>query len=75
MSDNLAHIVDQNICEKWSFTISELSCDFPQISLTVHYKITRVRLDYNKFCARWVLKMLMGVHKMQRMAFGFDFLE
>jgi hypothetical protein len=45
-------------------------CEFPQIShtQTVLYEIIIVRLGYYKFCARWVLKMLMGAHKTQRMA-------
>jgi hypothetical protein len=32
--DDLVQSVDQTICEKWSFTISELSFEFPQISCT-----------------------------------------
>jgi hypothetical protein len=34
------------------------------------YEIVTVRLGYHKFYARWIPKMLMGVHKMQRMALG-----
>jgi hypothetical protein len=48
--------------------ISEVSCEFSQISHTVLYEIITVRLGYHKFFTRWVPKMLMGVHKMQRMA-------
>jgi hypothetical protein len=40
-----------------------------QISRTVLYEIITVRLSYHhKLCARWVLKMLTGAHKTQRMA-------
>jgi hypothetical protein len=60
---------------KASPTISELYCEFPQISRTLLYKIIIVRLGYHKFCTRWVLKMLMGVHKMQGMASALTFLE
>lgn len=38
--------------EIWCFSISELLCEFPQISHTVLYKIIIVRLGYHKFCAR-----------------------
>jgi hypothetical protein len=31
--------VDQKICEKWHFTISEFPCECPQISCTVLYGI------------------------------------
>jgi hypothetical protein len=68
VSDDLVQSVDQKICEKWHFTISELSSEFTQTAHTVLYGIIAVRLCYHKFCARWVPKMQMGVHKMQRMA-------
>jgi hypothetical protein len=29
VSDELVQSVDQTICERWHFTISELSCEFP----------------------------------------------
>jgi hypothetical protein len=68
VSDDLVQSVDQKICERQHFTIAELLCGYPQISCTVLYKIITVRLGYRKFCARLVPKMLMGVHKTQRMA-------
>jgi transposase len=73
--DDLVQSVDQKTCERWRFTISELSCEFSQISLTVLYEIITVRLGYHKFCARQVLKILMGVHKKQRMPLALSFLE
>jgi hypothetical protein len=39
VSDVLVQSVDQKMCERWHFTISELSCEFPQISYTLLYKI------------------------------------
>jgi hypothetical protein len=39
------------------------------------FKIIRVRLGYHKFCARWVPKILTGVHKSQRMTSALTFLE
>jgi hypothetical protein len=68
MSDDLVQSADQQICEKWHFTNSELSREFPQISSPVLYKIFRVRLRYHKFCTTLILKMPMCAHKMQRMA-------
>jgi hypothetical protein len=55
--------VDQKSCERWLFTISELLCEFPQISRTLLYYFITVRLGYHKFCTRWVPKMLMGAYK------------
>jgi hypothetical protein len=52
VSDTLVHIVDQKICERWRLTMSELSCEFPQISRTVLYESTTVRQGYHKFCVR-----------------------
>jgi hypothetical protein len=42
--DDLVQSVDQNICEKRRFTISERSYEFPQISSTVLHEIATVRL-------------------------------
>jgi hypothetical protein len=71
VSDDLVQSVDQKICERWHFTISEHSYAFSQISYTVIYKSITVRLGYNKFCARWVAKMLKGADTEN--VFGFDF--
>jgi hypothetical protein len=54
VSDDPVQSVDQKICERQRFTISELSCEFPHISRTVLYKIITDRLGYHKFCTRWV---------------------
>ena len=66
VSDDLVQSVEEKNCERWHFTISELSCEFLQISFIVLYKIITVRLSYDKFCARWVPKMLTCMHKTQR---------
>jgi hypothetical protein len=39
MGDDFAQSVDPKVCEKWHFTILELSCEFPQISRTDLYEI------------------------------------
>jgi hypothetical protein len=36
--------VDQECCKRWRFTISEVSCEFPQVSLTGLYEIITDRL-------------------------------
>jgi hypothetical protein len=51
----LFKMLTKKIYERRRFTISELSCEFPQISRTVLCEIIIVRLDYHEFCARWVL--------------------
>jgi hypothetical protein len=42
-----------------------------RVSLRKFHEIITVRLYYHKCCARWVQKILMGVHKTQRMASDF----
>jgi hypothetical protein len=54
VSDHIVQNVDQKICERWCFTMSELSCGFPHISHTVLYEIITDRLGYHKFCSRWI---------------------
>jgi hypothetical protein len=73
--DDLVQSADQKICKRWRFTISELSCEFPQISRTPLYEIIIVRLGYHKFRARWVPQMLTGAHKTQITASAPTFLE
>jgi hypothetical protein len=41
----------------------DLSCEFPQMSITILYEIITVGLGYHKFCARLVPKMLTGAQK------------
>jgi hypothetical protein len=61
--------------ERRRFTISEPSCQFPQLSRTVLYEIITVRLGYHKFCVIWVPKMLTVAYKTQRIASALTFLE
>jgi hypothetical protein len=49
VSNDLVRSVDEKISERRRFTISELSCEFPQISRAPLYEIIAVTLDYNKF--------------------------
>jgi hypothetical protein len=67
VGDDFVQIIDQKICQRRCFTISQLLCGFPQIAHIVLYKIITVRLGCHQICATWVLKIFMGGHKMQRM--------
>jgi hypothetical protein len=71
-SDGLVQSVDQKICERWCFTISEILCEFPQISCTLLCEIITVRLDHHKFCQGefWKCKR---VHTKCREWLSFDF--
>jgi uncharacterized protein YPO0396 len=40
--EDIVQRVYQKICERRCFTISELSCEFPQISCTVLYEISQI---------------------------------
>jgi hypothetical protein len=75
VSDDLVQRVDRKNSERCCYTISEISCEIPQISLNVLYEIITVRLGYHKFCARWVPKMLTAGHETQRMGSALTFLE
>jgi hypothetical protein len=75
VSDDLVQSVDQKIYEIQRFAISELLCEFPQISHTLLYETITVRLDNHKFSARWASKMVTGAHKMQKMASALTFLQ
>lgn len=75
VTDDLVERVDKVVRERRRFTISELSCEFPQISRTVLHEIVSKSLGYHKFCARWVPKRLTDVHRMQRMGSALTFLQ
>jgi hypothetical protein len=75
VSDDLSESVKKKLCERRRFTISELSCEFPQISHSLLYEPITVRLGYHKFCATHILKMLMAAHKTDRMALTLTFSE
>jgi hypothetical protein len=52
VSDDLVQSVEQNTFERRRFTISVVSCEFPQISLTALYEIFTVMLDYHTSSAQ-----------------------
>jgi hypothetical protein len=56
MSDGLVQSADQKIYERQRSTISELSCEFPQISCTVLCEIITIRLGYLKCWTRRAVK-------------------
>lgn len=53
---------DQLVWERWRFTITELSEDFPKLSWSSICMIVTERLRYQNICARWAPKMLMDDH-------------
>jgi hypothetical protein len=53
VSNDPVQCVDKNFDGRL-FTISKLSCEFPQTLGTVLYESTRFRLGYPKFVARFV---------------------
>jgi hypothetical protein len=61
--------------ERRRFKISELFCEFPQISRTGLCIITVKIGSHHKFCTRRVPKMLTGAHKTQTMASALTPLE
>jgi bifunctional pyridoxal-dependent enzyme with beta-cystathionase and maltose regulon repressor activities len=73
VSDELVQSVDQKNCERWHFTISELSFEFAQVSRTVLYEIITARLGYHNFLCK-----MQNVHRCTQNpenGFGFNFLE
>jgi hypothetical protein len=76
VNDDLVQNVGQKICERRSFTISEISREFPQISHILLYEVITVRLGYHKFCATCVPKRLTGAaHNTQKMTSALTFIE
>jgi hypothetical protein len=71
VNDHVVQNVDQKVVRR-HFTISEISCEFPQISRTLYETVT-VRLGDHKFCATLVPKMFTGTHKTQRMTSALTF--
>jgi hypothetical protein len=57
MSEGLVQSVDKKGMNDGA-TVSELLCEFPQISHTFLYKIFTVRVGYQKLCASLVRKMV-----------------
>jgi hypothetical protein len=57
------------------FTFLLLSYEFPQMLPTLLHEIIASRLGYDKFCARWVPKMVKGEHKTEWPRMDSDFLE
>jgi hypothetical protein len=70
VSDDLVQNADQTICEEQRFIISELPCEFPLFSMRLS-----LRLGNYKFFARWVPKMIIDVHKTQKIALTLTFSE
>jgi len=74
VNKDLVRAFKEKIRENRQFTITSLSLHFPQISWSLPHEIVSDKLKFWKLCARWVLKMLMEEHKLQRQASTLDFL-
>jgi len=75
VTDELVPKIKEKIRENRRFTITEFSLEFPQISRSLMHEIVTEKLGYNKFCVRWVPKLLSEDHKKQRMPASLTFLE
>jgi len=62
----------EEIRENRRFTITSLSLNFSQISVTCSRKCL-INLKFRKICAHWVPKMLTEEHKFKRQARALDF--
>jgi hypothetical protein len=74
VSDDLVQSVDQKSVKHGASQFQNVRVNFHKFHAWFSMRLS-VRLDYHKFCARRVLKMLTGAHKIQRMASALTFLE
>ena len=59
--------MDRFILENRLFTISEVCGKFQEVSLSIVHEIVTQHLEYQKFCAWLVPRMLMDDYKAGRM--------
>jgi hypothetical protein len=69
--DIIEHFDPPKICDRWRFKISDVSCEFPQISSGVLFEITTVRLGYHGIYATIAPEMFTAVHKKGENNFDF----
>jgi hypothetical protein len=67
--------VDQKICERWRLTISELLCEFPQISRTILSKNNHCYARLSQVLRKMGSKNAHGCIQNAVNDFGVDFLE
>jgi hypothetical protein len=67
---DLVQSVNQSICERWRFTISEFSCEFPETSRTV-YSLR----DYLCLARLSQVLLKMGSENAQRSSVGGGYVE
>ena len=63
VTDELLTKINEKIHENRRFTITEFLLEFPQILRSLLHEIVTEKLDYHKFCTRWVPKLLSEDHK------------
>ncbi|GFW71324.1 HTH_48 domain-containing protein [Trichonephila clavipes] len=74
ITDDLIQKVETKICENRRFTITTLSLEFPDVSITVVYKIVNKDLNFKKMCSRSVPRLLKTEDKYKRLASSLNFL-
>ena len=63
MSYELLQEFEEDILANRSVTIRGLHHLIPEVSKTTIHEAVTENLGYRKFCARWVPKVLTGVHR------------
>ena len=74
ISDDLLQEIEGEIRVNRSVTIRELHHIIPEVSKTTIHQAVTEKLGYRKLCARWVLKILTGIHNTKRMGCALKFL-
>ncbi|GBO28860.1 Histone-lysine N-methyltransferase SETMAR [Araneus ventricosus] len=74
ITDDMAASVEEKIFENRRFTISTLSNNFPEVSMSVLYKIVPEKLNFKKLCSCWDPKLLTEDHKNKRFECSLNFL-
>ena len=74
ITDDLLQETEEEIRANRRVTIRELYHIIPEVSKTTIHEAVTEKLEYRKFCARWVPKMLTDHHKTKRMCYALKFL-
>jgi hypothetical protein len=71
VSDDFVQNVDQKCVKDGTSQFQDFHVNFHKFHTVFSMRL----LGYHKFCARWVPDMLIGAHKMQRMASALTYFE
>ncbi|GBO46363.1 hypothetical protein AVEN_177273-1 [Araneus ventricosus] len=72
ITEELVLCIDEKVRSNRRFTISDLSMNFQNISLSLIHEIVTEHLHYKKLCSRWAPKILT---KRKRMEAALEFLH